>query len=285
MTIVGKILVFVNLLFSLVVGWLAVMSYAARTHWVDGFNKQQAAAQVAQKNAEQYYQEKQKAAADAAEQVARAEGRVKDVQTEVEGYRTAAGNARNEAEKQKDLAAKSDAAAKQAQADAGRRQLEVAALQKDLGAEIERNNTLVKTANEAREKQVASDIRADQLQARATQMEEQLRDAMRQLAEAKSGAAQGGTRTAGGSNPPPENVEGLVKTSDASGLLRLTIGSDAGLAKGHTLEVFRIASTPAQSKYLGRVRVLDVNNHEAVAQPIGRMLDKPQPGDRVASRI
>src|SRR4051812_19567454 len=35
MTTVGKILVFLNLVFSLVVGAFAVMDYTARTHWAD----------------------------------------------------------------------------------------------------------------------------------------------------------------------------------------------------------------------------------------------------------
>ena len=39
MTIVGKILVFVNLVFSLVVGGLVMMVYMTRTNWEDAFNK------------------------------------------------------------------------------------------------------------------------------------------------------------------------------------------------------------------------------------------------------
>jgi hypothetical protein len=57
------------------------------------------------------------------------------------------------------------------------------------------------------------------------------------------------------------------------------------LAKGHTLELFRLSSVPSQSKYLGRVRILEVTPHEAVAQPLGRLTDRPQAGDHVASRI
>src|SRR3954451_15488685 len=125
MTIVGKILVFINLLFSLFVGWLAVMSYTARTHWVEGFNNLQKSYQVAQANAQQHYQDRLKAEADAAKQV----GEVKDQLTarlsEIEGYKTAVTTARSEVETQKTLAAQAEAAAKQAQADAGRRQLEV----------------------------------------------------------------------------------------------------------------------------------------------------------------
>src|SRR4051812_30495491 len=39
MTTVGKILVFLNLVFSLVVGAFAVIDYTARTHWKDAYEK------------------------------------------------------------------------------------------------------------------------------------------------------------------------------------------------------------------------------------------------------
>ncbi|HEY7311021.1 MAG TPA: hypothetical protein VH643_16775 [Gemmataceae bacterium] len=88
-------------------------------------------------------------------------------------------------------------------------------------------------------------------------------------------------------NPPAENVEGLVKrVEESSGLMTIGIGSDAGLAKGHTLELFRLdAETPSKSKYLGTVRILEVKAKEAVAQPVGRLASPPKAGDRVASRI
>jgi hypothetical protein len=101
--------------------------------------------------------------------------------------------------------------------------------------------------------------------------------------------ANGGAATmarSGGKNPPNEDVEGLVKNTDASGLMTITIGSDAGLAKGHTLELFRVnTATPSQSRYLGTVRVVESEAHQAVVQPVGRLSAPPQPGDRVASRI
>jgi hypothetical protein len=83
-------------------------------------------------------------------------------------------------------------------------------------------------------------------------------------------------------NPPAENVEGQVTKVDAkTGLVTLSVGSDAGLATGHTLEVFRL--NPA--KYLGTVRVLEAKPREAVAQPVGRLLAPVQQGDKVANKI
>jgi hypothetical protein len=98
-------------------------------------------------------------------------------------------------------------------------------------------------------------------------------------------AEKSGNQPAGAKNPPAENVEGRVKAIDASGLMTISIGSDAGLAKGHTLELFRLAEKSSESRYLGTIRILETQPHQSVAQPVGRLTAPPQLGDRVASRI
>lgn len=95
--------------------------------------------------------------------------------------------------------------------------------------------------------------------------------------------------SSGGKNPLEKNVEGLVKNTDSRDgmtLMTLTIGSDAGLAKGHTLELFRInPSSPSKSKYLGTIRILETQAKQSVAQAVGRLADTPKAGDRVASHF
>jgi hypothetical protein len=99
--------------------------------------------------------------------------------------------------------------------------------------------------------------------------------------DGSTGAARGGDK-----NPPPENVDGVVKSVDPSGgLVTITIGSDAGLHKGHTLEVFHLDKDPKQSKYLGTIRILEVTAKEAVGQVVGRATAPLQTGDRVASKL
>jgi hypothetical protein len=85
-----------------------------------------------------------------------------------------------------------------------------------------------------------------------------------------------------GRNPPPANVEGAVKSTDSSGLMVITIGSDAGLKKGHTLELFRVASQP---QYLGMIVIVEVTEKQSVARPVGKLTAAPMPGDNVASKI
>src|SRR5262249_28416957 len=87
---------------------------------------------------------------------------------------------------------------------------------------------------------------------------------------------------AGAKNPPPEQVEGLIKGVDGEGLVKVSLGSDAGLTKGHTLEVFRLKPKPA---YVGTVRILEVTATEAVGRSVGRMRTPPQEGDHVISTL
>jgi RNA polymerase sigma factor (sigma-70 family) len=84
-----------------------------------------------------------------------------------------------------------------------------------------------------------------------------------------------------GDDPLAAEVQGQIKKTDDSGLVIINIGSDAGLAKGDTLEVYR--SKPA--KYLGKVRVIDVKPNEAVAQPVSKLRESVEVGDHVASKI
>jgi hypothetical protein len=87
-------------------------------------------------------------------------------------------------------------------------------------------------------------------------------------------------------NPPLENVEGVIREVDPSGLVRISIGSDAGLVKGNTLEVYRLnTQAPSESRYLGRIKLLDVRNTEAVGQLLSKPPVPPQVGDTVSSKI
>jgi hypothetical protein len=92
----------------------------------------------------------------------------------------------------------------------------------------------------------------------------------------------GGKNPPEAKNAPPEGVKGSVtRVDEKSGLLTISVGSDAGLQKGHTLEVYRLKPP----KYLGTIRIVDVSPKEAVAQPVGKALDAIQVGDEVASKI
>jgi hypothetical protein len=90
-----------------------------------------------------------------------------------------------------------------------------------------------------------------------------------------------------GKNPPAESVEGVVKSVDASGLMTISIGSDAGLAQGQTLELFWMPHKPPinDARSLGTVSIVEAEAHQSVARPLGRLAHTPQPGDRIIGNI
>ena len=100
----------------------------------------------------------------------------------------------------------------------------------------------------------------------------------------------GGTGGAGGtslvstgsaSNPPPQAVEGIV-TEKTGDLIRISIGSDAGLEKGHTLDLFRLKPSP---QYLGQIRLTDVRAAEAVGVAVDKLKYPVQKGDFVSNDV
>jgi DNA repair exonuclease SbcCD ATPase subunit len=162
------------------------------------------------------------------------------------------------------------------------RDLEARALREKLGAEVARLRDRAADAERMKAQAVQAQVEAELLRARNKAREERVRELEKKLAQQQlKGPVK--NPAPGGKNPPAAAVEGTIKRVDAaSNLLVLSLGSDAGLAKGHTLEVYRLQPTP---KYLGTIRVVEVTPTEAVAQFVGRPAASPEAGDTVANKI
>jgi hypothetical protein len=300
MTIVGKILVFLNLVFSLVVGGFAVMDYTARTHWADSHAKLAQRVTVAEASGGAYkaenekllkekqdlndtltrlvgkganIQEPDKAARAVAQALSAAQTTVDNQKAEIAGLRS-----QLTAEKKKTVAAEANAQA--LVSDNRRRQLDVDGLRKTLKEETDKTRQLTLDKNEMRDRAVAAEISVTSLKDINRRLEEQLQEMAKDVARLRtSGGA--GSRVTGPSNPPPDSVEGLVRRAEGN-LVTISIGSDAGLQRGHTLEVFRLGQTPT---YIGKVRIIEVTPTKAVGQAVGRMTVPMKVGDIVSSRI
>jgi hypothetical protein len=98
----------------------------------------------------------------------------------------------------------------------------------------------------------------------------------------KGGPDEGEVRPNEAPNPSDAKIRGTVTDLDPKNdqLVTLSVGADHGLKVGHTLEVYR---TQPNSRYLGRVQVVRVMPHQAVAQRVGSAGAKIQAGDRVAT--
>jgi len=304
MTAVGKILVFFVLLFSLAVGFIAVLNYSVRVQWAANYEKLRVRVEVAEASRNTYQVENDrlvkdreklnarltelagkavelKSSEEVADQVARAladaQKQIRDQRAEVERLTLARAAAEKKSSQQEVVATTS-------LEDVKRRQADVEKVRETLDAETKLNTSLVKEKNELRDRAVAAEIQSKSLRDINARLEATVQEMARDMARIKSNTgSSGGSGVARNTNPPPENVEGLIKRTDPnSGLVTLSLGSDAGLVKGNTMEVFRLGATP---KYVGRIKIINVTATEAVGQPAGRLNGSIQTGDRVASRI
>jgi hypothetical protein len=286
MTTVGKILVFLNLIFSLVVGAFLAFAYASGTHWVEANKKLQDQNTVLAADAKTYQTELQKAKQDAADQVAKKDAELTNYRQDLDHANQVIRQLREDMAKLNTKSQQENALSTIYTSEVGKRQEDVSQLRDTLRKERDTNNALAKQNAELRDQATVAQIERRTVQDQNQRLEKQLQQMAKDMARMRANGGATATARAGGKNPPPDNVEGLVKNTDSGGLMTLTIGSDAGLAKGHTLELFRLnPAVPSQSKYLGTVRIVEAEAHQSVAQPIGRLSSPPQRGDRVASRI
>lgn len=81
-------------------------------------------------------------------------------------------------------------------------------------------------------------------------------------------------------------TSGIVSATPGGGLIQVNIGSDDGLKKGHSLEVYRVGPDAATTTYLGRVEIVDTQPDKAVCKIIPEYRKGAiAMGDRVTSKL
>jgi hypothetical protein len=281
MTAVGKILVFLNLVFSLVVGGFVVFAYIARTHWVTQFKNLEQNNVVLKASAETYRSQADKARQDAEAEIAKVNGKWNNSQKDLAAANTTIAQLRDDLTKLRMESSKATTLSTRYTTEVEKRQEDVGKLRATIAGLEKRENDLVKKNSELVQETTTAQIERRATQDLANRVEAELQRLQKEMARMRANGGAAAIARAGGKNPPPEPVEGLVKNTSTDGLMTLTIGSDAGLTKGHTLELFRM--NPA--KYLGTVRIVEAEAHQSVAQPVSRLKDAPRVGDRAASQI
>lgn len=287
MTIVGKILVFLNLVFSLIVGGLVMVVFMTRTNWEQAYNGQKAQYNAAVASGEQTARERDALKLEYDERLIAVTKERDDAVKAVAAARAETKRANEELAtiKQDDRKKSADVTAIAGAIDSRREQ--VADLEKRLADERKDKLEVIKQKNDERAARIQADVEMKFFKSKALDLEAQVKDLARELVRSTAGPS--GvvvTRKKGEENPPRDNVEGkVVKVDGEDNLVSLSIGSDSGLQQGHTLHVFRLNAIPEQSKYLGIIEILTVRPHEAVGRPMKSMSTAMRPGDRVASRL
>lgn len=283
MTVLGKTLVIINLVFSLVTAALIIMVFAARTNWKVAYDKATANVKVAQANAVAYMND----ADEVRKQLVNDHRKLSNDLAQAIKERDRA------AQEAKDLVVKLQEADKlhrtanvgvdTTTAELDRRRNENEKLKELMATLQQQNLELEKEKKAFRDRAIAAELAAKSEQDRNQNLLGQLEVFHRE--KQQPAATANGARTPGSDKaPPPEDVEGVVLEADPqTGYLVLSIGSDAGLARGNTLEAYRLKPEP---RYLGTVQILEVRPHQSVAKAMGpRRGNQILSGDRVASNI
>lgn len=170
-----------------------------------------------------------------------------------------------------------------AEKDSATRSSELEKVRADLEDAIKSRQEMFNLRTKMFEEKTQAEIQLIALKNRAGDMEKELKRLTLENKKLKDTGTidKAPTGIAGKRNPPAAPLEGKVLRADSSGLVQISLGSDFGLERGHTLELFRLS--PA--KYIGVVKVIEVNAKDAVAQPVGALNDRPVAGDSVASQI
>jgi hypothetical protein len=283
MTILGKILVIVNLVFSLIMGGLIVTVFVTRTNWRDGYEKLRKRYDVAEANARIYAEE-------AKEAKNTAEGEVKKVRADLEStsrqLEVAQKEKADQAAEFKALEQRiglANANIKSLTEEINRRKQEIDNLQTVAADKDKKLADLEQQSKQFRDAAITSEIQAKTEHERNLNLLQQNAEYVKELERRPAGGAYASSSTSA-KRPPQEDVQGVVTETDPkAGLVTVSIGSDAGVAKGNTLEVYRFKP---RAEYVGTITVIDVNFHESVARPVMPLRAGPvQKGDIVASRI
>lgn len=284
MTTLGKILVFVNLVLSLLVGSLIVSTYVARTDWRRAYNELDSQTKIAVQNARAADADK----AQAEQQVAQLATKLNDAGAELAKAKDAAAA---EVARAKGQVSEIQSTLNQANANLEIVKQELVASQKEKDYLRDRVAQLDQTIQQQKlhvqdsdNRRVEAEINLQKVQGQNERLLAQNETLTKELQAAKqSGQSPTRLTSATKRRPPAEDVEGVVKSTDAdSGYIKISIGSDAGLNKGNTLEVYRLKPEAA---YLGMVEIVAVRPDEAVARPSSRMNGVIQVGDRVSSSV
>lgn len=295
MNTIGKLLVIVNLLFALATGAFLAVDYAARTEWKAVADERTVELEVIRENSKAGIQTRTNLELELRKYKADLEAALIQSKAKEGQLRLTVEQKDKEIIQHKENAEVAVLNHQKALKEAERLQSEVVLLgdtvKKREDSILDLQGRIVKYANEYTSKE----NEAKQANARSQNLFLQLKEKEIYIAKLLAGNSGSGNvvmlpkvTDPNFDNPPPVNVKGLIQQIDETdrSLVQISLGSDAGLAKDHTLLVYRVMPTP---EYLGRLRLLEVRHDVAigrVVRPVGMTNASPlTEGDQVATKL
>lgn len=283
MTVLGKILVFVNLVFSLLTAGLIVMVYTTRINWQKAYTDQKAAAAVAQKDlltAEEVKKgELDRRDADYQKLVAEKN----KLESESKGLTEQLAKSKTDFENLQKTQTSGQKVAADQTAELERRKLEVDTLKKQINDRDTKIADIDRQMARLRDESVQYRIQWEQTKDRLNLALNQNTTLAQENARLKSQV--GGVTSAPGvtqaQTPHVEDLRGTIQKVEGD-LATITPGSDAGVVVGARLQVFHLQPRP---EFLGTLEILAVSPTEAVGRLSGPRARQVKKGDEVAANL
>jgi hypothetical protein len=288
MNTVGKILVILNFLFAIVVGAFLVVDFVARANWKKAYEERERYLQVVNADRDTHADDASKYRGDNKDLVLQLEKLKGDLLDQELKAKAEVANLEIKVSDANTKAKDADLSLQKAIADIERLKISESDLKKIIkereGAILGLQDEVKKYRTEA----ISNEQLAKQVSDRNQELLEQVTKLGVELAKAKAGTSGDGpsitARYGDAPNPPSTMVKGKVERVDGA-LIQISLGTDHGVNKGNTMEVFR--TSPA-AKYLGMVRIMDSSPRQSVGRmivPAGATQPVLLEGDNVWSRL
>jgi myosin heavy subunit len=282
MGVLGKILVFVNLVFSLLTAGLIIVVFSTRTNWREANTKLTTNLEVVRASAQADV-----AAAD--DKVRQKDAQVQALDREKKAAEAAKSKTDEELKKANDdLNALKQAHDKHTvNVDAvtqelTRRKTEVEALQKLAAERDKKINDIDMQMAKLRDEKVQFEIQYKAAKEKLTALMSQNEALVRENAQLK--AQLGNIQTTplkSAQTAPPEDARGTIKKVQGD-LATISIGTDAGVNVNNVLQVYR---TTPQPEWLCTITILAATPNEAVGRLTGPKRNQVRVQDEVAAQI
>lgn len=268
MTVFGKILIFLNLLFSVVTGALIVYVFTTRSNWVAAYNDAKTKAEAVEKAYQSEHASHENDRKQAESTLAAMSEQLGLLDKQITVLREEGERLRKTADTQTNLNNTSAATAQRLQAEIDQMKSEREALVAEKESLRTRIISIQKELDGWRSTAITSDLEAKNMRQRVTNLlrqVEELTARTRELEAAAPGGTGGGSRGTGSAaeltaKAAPAGVRGKVTGTGTNGLTQINIGSDSGLSVGNNLIVFR------GNEYLGDLQLTAVDPKVAVGR-------------------
>jgi len=288
MSFVGKILVVVQLVLSVLFMALAGAVFSVHTNWKTKYETQAKTLQGAQSDVtnirsemDTVKQASQKAVEDAKAQVGVLSEQVQNQATELAALK------KKNNEDQQEL---------QTQVALAETKAREATFRTTESEEQRASNRALQTALD----DLAAKLRQNEddkfgLQVNFDKLKDQYNSGLEETAFLKKIVKRNGLETdpraAAKLSDPPPPVDGLVKSvrtdrTSSPKYIEITVGSDDGLLKGHVLDVIRSGVDGKDPQYLGKVRVISITPNGAVCEVLSKSKNGIiEVGDNVTTKL